>query len=71
MPVALKKDLELMRSKFNETSEKLMEKSRQYQKLQVGYSPWPSLLYETGTKARVYMHPLYNVLSLYRECMRC
>lgn len=35
---ALKKDLEATRSKFNETSEKLMEKSRQYQKLQVGYS---------------------------------
>ena len=35
MHVALKKDLELTRSKFNETSEKLMEKSRQYQKLQV------------------------------------
>ena len=32
---ALKKDLEATRSKFNETSEKLMEKSRQYQKLQV------------------------------------
>lgn len=39
MSVALKKDLELMRSKFNETSEKLMEKSRQYQKLQVSSVP--------------------------------
>ena len=34
-PAALKKELEATRSKFNETSEKFLEKSRQYQKLQV------------------------------------
>ena len=32
---ALKKDLDSTRTKFNEVSEKLMEKTRQYQKLQV------------------------------------
>ena len=35
--VALKRDLESTRTKFNEVSEKLMEKTRQYQKLQVLY----------------------------------
>ena len=34
-PAALKKELEATRSKFNVTSEKFLEKSRQYQKLQV------------------------------------
>ena len=32
---ALKRDLESTRTKFNEASEKLVEKTRQYQKLQV------------------------------------
>ena len=32
---ALKRDLESSRTKFNEASEKLVEKTRQYQKLQV------------------------------------
>lgn len=32
---SLKKDLEAVKTKYNEVSEKLMEKSRQYQKLQV------------------------------------
>ena len=31
----LKKDVEVMKTKYNEVSEKLMEKTRQYQKLQV------------------------------------
>ena len=33
--VSLKRDLENIKTRYNETSEKLMEKSRQYQKLQV------------------------------------
>ena len=32
---SLKKDLEAIKTRYNETSEKLMEKTRQYQKLQV------------------------------------
>ncbi len=32
---SLKKDLESVKTKYNEVSEKLMEKTRQYQKLQV------------------------------------
>ena len=34
--ISLKRDLENIKTRYNETSEKLMEKSRQYQKLQVG-----------------------------------
>ena len=33
--VSFKRDLESIKTKYNETSEKLMEKTRQYQKLQV------------------------------------
>ena len=33
--VSFKRDLEAIKTKYNETSEKLMEKTRQYQKLQV------------------------------------
>lgn len=33
--VSLKRDLETIKTRYNETSEKLMEKTRQYQKLQV------------------------------------
>ena len=36
--VSLKKDLEAIKTRYNETSEKLMEKTRQYQKLQVSES---------------------------------
>lgn len=32
---SLKKDLEAIKTKYNEVSEKMMEKTRQYQKLQV------------------------------------
>jgi len=32
---SIKKDAEAVKTKYNEVSEKLMEKSRQYQKLQV------------------------------------
>lgn len=33
--VSLKRDLDAIKTRYNETSEKLMEKTRQYQKLQV------------------------------------
>jgi predicted nucleic acid-binding Zn-ribbon protein len=33
--VSLKRDLDTIKTRYNETSEKLMEKTRQYQKLQV------------------------------------
>ena len=33
--VSMKRDLEAIKTRYNETSEKLMEKTRQYQKLQV------------------------------------
>lgn len=33
--VSMKRDLETIKTRYNETSEKLMEKTRQYQKLQV------------------------------------
>ena len=35
--IGLKKDLETIKTKCNEASEKLMEKTRQYQKLQVSF----------------------------------
>ena len=59
---ALKKDLEMTRSKFNETSEKLMEKTRQYQKLQViiyNYDNYNNLCSING-----------EFLSLHRVCMK-
>ena len=44
---ALKRDLESTRTKFNEISEKLVEKTRQYQKLQV--HPLSSLVLWTSS----------------------
>lgn len=35
--IATKKELQVTRMRFNEASEKLMEKNRQYQKLQVKF----------------------------------
>lgn len=49
---SLKKDLEAVKSKYNEVSEKLMEKTRQYQKLQV-YTPVP---YACSTNFRSLSH---------------
>lgn len=37
MVLALKKDLETLKTKYNDVSEKLLEKNRQYQKLQGMY----------------------------------
>ena len=44
----LKKDLEAVKTKYNEVSEKLMEKTRQYQKLQVLYMDYPCIVQRTS-----------------------
>ena len=54
---ALKKDFESMKTRYNEASDKLMEKSRQFQKLQV-CSPALFLLF-------------YEVMVMVSECGEC
>lgn len=51
---SLKKDLEALKTKYNEVSEKLMEKNRQYQKLQV------------STRKKV----IISTVNFCRECTR-
>ena len=56
---SLKKDLEAIKSKYNETSEKLMEKTRQYQKLQVN-----------GSQNRIILPAIFSIQGMYESLRR-
>ena len=69
--IALKKELDSVKSKHNELSEKLLDRSRQYQKLQsmydslrryIQYSQLGSLLLVILTGEQSLLHPLKTLL---------